>query len=204
MWDCQVGVSKKAQVVMKILVMMQRGLALCAAMSVVLAAPASVAQTRSQSGLDKGQYIPNVWVDPDGCEHWVMDDGIEGYMTPHVTRDGKPVCRDGNVCALVKTDTFFATDRSDINADGVDRLTRFFQQSDFRRFSIAGHTDSVASDAYNLQLSRARADAVAAVARAAGASVTSVTGYGERKPAASNATSKGRALNRRVEIMCVG
>lgn len=39
------------------------------------------------------RYVPGIWVDPDGCEHWVMDDGFEGFMTPHVTRDGKPVCR---------------------------------------------------------------------------------------------------------------
>ncbi|MGA9412474.1 MAG: OmpA family protein [Roseobacter sp.] len=161
------------------------------------------AQTASQAGLDKGQYIPNVWVDPDGCEHWVMDDGIEGYMTPHVTRDGKPVCRDGNICAMLKTDTFFETDKFAISTDGVERITRFFQQSEFRTFSIAGHTDSVASDAYNLTLSRNRAEAVAAVARAAGARISTVTGYGERKPAASNATPNGRAKNRRVEIMCV-
>ncbi len=38
------------------------------------------------------RYEPTIWIDPDGCEHWVMDDGWEGYMTPHVTRDGKPVC----------------------------------------------------------------------------------------------------------------
>lgn len=175
---------------------------ICAALFLV--GPVAHAQTASQSGLDKGQYIPNVWVDPDGCEHWVMDDGAEGYMTPHVTRDGKPVCRDGNVCALVKTDTFFSPDRADINADGVTRLTQFFQGSEFRSFSIAGHTDSTASDAYNMQLSRARAEAVASVARSAGVRVTTVTGYGERKPAASNATERGRALNRRVEIMCVG
>ncbi|MFV2035380.1 MAG: OmpA family protein, partial [Halocynthiibacter sp.] len=35
----------------------------------------------------KGEsYVPTIWVDPDGCEHWVMDDGAEGYMTPNVTR----------------------------------------------------------------------------------------------------------------------
>ena len=36
-------------------------------------------------------YIPTIWVDPDGCEHWAMDDGLEGYMDPHLTRQGLPV-----------------------------------------------------------------------------------------------------------------
>ena len=27
------------------------------------------------------RYVPTIWVDPDGCEHWVMDDGAEGYMS---------------------------------------------------------------------------------------------------------------------------
>lgn len=41
-------------------------------------------------------YIPGTWVDPDGCEHWVMDDGIEGYMAPKLTRHGKPICGGGH------------------------------------------------------------------------------------------------------------
>ena len=24
------------------------------------------------------QYVPTIWIDPDGCEHWDMDDGAEG------------------------------------------------------------------------------------------------------------------------------
>lgn len=50
------------------------------------------AQTKSQSGRDKGQYIPTIWVDPDGCEHWVMDDGVEGYLSGRLDKYGKPVC----------------------------------------------------------------------------------------------------------------
>jgi outer membrane protein OmpA-like peptidoglycan-associated protein len=173
--------------------------------SLVLAGQATTAlsQTASQSGLDKGQYIPNIWVDPDGCEHWVMDDGAEGYMTPHVTRDGKPVCRDGNICALVRSDTFFAPDSTEISESGVAQLRTFFQDSQFRTFAIAGHTDSTASAAYNRQLSLSRANAVAAVAQSVGARITSVQGYGETKPVASNGSQSGRAKNRRVEIMCV-
>ena len=34
-----------------------------------------------------------------------MDDGAEGYMTPHVNRQGIPVCRRGNLCGVVNTDT---------------------------------------------------------------------------------------------------
>lgn len=38
------------------------------------------------------RFVPAVWTDPDGCQHWVMDDGVEGYMTPRVDRHGRPVC----------------------------------------------------------------------------------------------------------------
>lgn len=149
------------------------------------------------------RYVPSIWVDPDGCEHWVMDDGAEGFMTPHVNRQGRPVCRRGNVCATMSSDQFFATDKFNINTAGRERLARFFRQQNARGFIIAGHTDSRASDAYNLRLSRNRANSVAAVARSVGANVVEVRGYGERQPRATNGTSAGRAQNRRVDIICV-
>lgn len=40
-------------------------------------------------------YVPGTWVDPDGCEHWVMDDGVEGYMAPKLSRDGRAICGRG-------------------------------------------------------------------------------------------------------------
>lgn len=164
---------------------------------------AAMAQTASQSGLDRGQYIPNIWVDPDGCEHWIMDDGVEGFMTPHVTRDGIPVCREGNVCGTVRSDTFFATGSAVISPENQSRLRDFFAQSPTSVFAIEGHTDSVDTEAVNLALSQARANAVAAVARASGATVRTITGFGERQPVATNETSSGRAQNRRVEILCI-
>lgn len=33
-----------------------------------------------------------IWVDPNGCEHWIIDDGTEGYLSQRLQRDGKPVC----------------------------------------------------------------------------------------------------------------
>lgn len=148
------------------------------------------------------RYVPGVWVDPDGCEHWVMDDGVEGYMTPHVTREGIPVCRRGNPCAVMNSDQLFKTDKWHIGSWGRKRLMEFFQSANATAFIIDGHTDSRASDAYNMRLSERRAKAVAAIAQQAGKSAQ-VRWYGERVPIASNSTAHGMKKNRRVEITCV-
>ncbi|MEL6679377.1 MAG: hypothetical protein AAFQ51_11770 [Pseudomonadota bacterium] len=34
----------------------------------------------------------SIWVDPFGCEHWFIDDGVEGYLTNRLNRDGTPRC----------------------------------------------------------------------------------------------------------------
>ncbi len=148
-------------------------------------------------------YVPTIWIDPDGCEHWVMDDGAEGYMSPHVNRQGIPVCHRGNTCGVVNSDQFFATGSYRINASGQQRLAQFFGSSNARAFIIAGHTDSRASDDYNIKLSYNRASAVAKIAQGMGRQVVDVRGYGERMPVASNRTGAGMAKNRRVEIICV-
>jgi len=171
--------------------------------ALALQTSAADAQTKSQEGRDKGIYVPTIWVDPDGCEHWVMDDGAEGYMTPHVTRQGIPVCRRGNICGVMNSDQFFATNSYRIHRQGRARLTEFFKSSGAVSYIITGHTDSRASDAYNMRLSYNRANAVAAIAASAGARVADVRGYGERQPAASNNTASGMAKNRRVEIICI-
>lgn len=147
-------------------------------------------------------YIPTIWIDPDGCEHWVMDDGAEGYMDARQTRDGRPVCH-RNVCGVIPTDTLFATDSAKLTAAGRTTLQNFFQQAQARSFIISGHTDSRASDEYNMNLSKRRAEAVAGVAGQIGAPVLAVNWYGERMPRATNGTSAGMAQNRRVEIICV-
>jgi len=160
------------------------------------------AQSRTKTVIGE-RYVPTIWVDPDGCEHWVMDDGAEGYMTPNVRRDGTPVCRRGNLCGTMPADQFFATDKYYINAGGQQRLREFFANAGARGYIITGHTDSRASDAYNMRLSRNRANSVARVARSIGANVVDVRGYGERSPRVPNTSAANMAQNRRVEIICV-
>ncbi|MGZ9812000.1 hypothetical protein ACXN5S_16170 [Pseudoroseicyclus sp. H15] len=36
--------------------------------------------------------VAGIWVDPNGCDHWIIDDGFEGYMSERLTPDGRPVC----------------------------------------------------------------------------------------------------------------
>ena len=158
--------------------------------------------TPSQQGRDKGQYIPGIALTPDGCEVWIMDDGAEGYADNRLTRKGTPVCRSVNTCGVMSTDQFFATDSHRINAHGRARLAEFFRSSDAYAFSIYGHTDSRASDSYNMRLSYNRAIAVAKVAQSVGARIVDIRGYGERMPVATNGTAAGMAKNRRVEIDC--
>jgi outer membrane protein OmpA-like peptidoglycan-associated protein len=90
---------------------------------------------------------------------------------------------------------------SDTALGAIATLMR--RRSDWR-FSIEGHTDSQADEAYNLDLSKRRSAAVkeALVKRfEILAERLATTGYGESKPIADNATLEGRALNRRVELV---
>lgn len=41
---------------------------------------------------DLSQLKAGIWVDPTGCDHWIIDDGVEGYLSQRLSPDGKPVC----------------------------------------------------------------------------------------------------------------
>lgn len=70
---------------------------------------------------------------------------------------------------------------------------------------VEGHTDSVGRAGFNVVLSRRRAEAVreALITRGVPADRLVAEGMGSRDPVATNQTSDGRALNRRIEIRTV-
>jgi len=76
------------------------------------------------------------------------------------------------------------------------------QQSATLKVEVQGHTDNVGGNAYNQNLSEARANSVVAwlTAHNIAAVRLNAKGYGETMPVASNADDVGRAKNRRVEI----
>lgn len=69
---------------------------------------------------------------------------------------------------------------------------------------VEGHTDAFGSDAQNLVLSQARAEAVVhylATNMPEVATKLNSTGYGESHPVANNETSDGRTRNRRIDVV---
>jgi len=69
--------------------------------------------------------------------------------------------------------------------------------------TVLGHTDAVGSDAYNIGLSRRRAETVlrALLTRGLRPQQLSTVAIGKRQPIADNGTPEGRARNRRVEFL---
>jgi hypothetical protein len=58
--------------------------------------PGGLIATSNDTGRDKGVLTNGqaaIAYDPDGCQNWLMDDGVEGYSTPRYDpRSGLPVC----------------------------------------------------------------------------------------------------------------
>ncbi len=74
------------------------------------------------------------------------------------------------------------------------------------KLQVEGYTDNIGSDEYNQKLSQERADGVRQylVSQSVPDANISAEGYGKSDPIADNATSTGRAQNRRVQLVVSG
>ena len=121
----------------------------------------------------------------------------------------KPVESCGTLITL-EDGVLFDFGKSDIRADAAQtlgKLATVLTNAKVPAAHVYGHTDSVSDEAFNQQLSEARANAVSGELKKDGVTATmDATGYGESKPVAPNENADGsdnpagRALNRRVEI----
>jgi len=87
----------------------------------------------------------------------------------------------------------------------LDQIAREMQKDADAKFIIDGHASIEGTAEYNMELSIDRANAVKLYLVNSGIYGNNLTvkGYGATRPAASNDTESGRALNRRVEIKLV-
>ena len=87
----------------------------------------------------------------------------------------------------------------------LTNLKEFIEKNDYE-VTIVGHTDYIASNQYNMGLSKRRAEAVKAKLIELGLDPSRIVGIvprGEEEPVADNSTTEGRAKNRRVEFKLV-
>src|SRR5690606_15552825 len=98
----------------------------------------------------------------------------------------------------------FEIDSSVLKTESYSFLDRL--SSDLREsgaiVTLDGHASAEGTEAYNMTLSRDRANSVKQYLVNSGvdAAKINVQAFGESAPIASNATEEGRVLNRRVEI----
>lgn len=88
--------------------------------------------------------------------------------------------------------------------DALDALAQDIADANLSEFHVVGHTDATGNEAYNIELSQARAFAVRDYLSArSGLIAVTITaeGRGEGEPIADNQTKDGRSKNRRVEII---
>ena len=99
----------------------------------------------------------------------------------------------------------FDTDKANIRSysmEKVEKFASFLIRNKGTTVKVIGHTDSVADDAYNMILSQKRANTVVRKLIELGVSENrlSAEGKGETMPVATNRTTSGKSLNRRIEV----
>lgn len=107
------------------------------------------------------------------------------------------------------SDVLFAVNKFNLTEDArlkLARLSGIILAHPGLNLRVEGYTDSTGTESYNEKLSNERADSVRDFLLSQGLTPDQVTamGYGEQYPVASNDTSAGRAMNRRVQIVVSG
>jgi OOP family OmpA-OmpF porin len=149
--------------------------------------------------------------DGDGDEVPDIDDKCPTISGP-ASEDGcpgKPLATLDKNKLVIKGAITFDTGKATIKKESfpvLDTIAELVRaHPEIKRLLIEGHTDDVGSAAFNLDLSRRRAQSVVKylVDKAIEPRRLQAEGFGEERPIAPNTTPLGRARNRRVEFTVV-
>lgn len=103
---------------------------------------------------------------------------------------------------------FFEFNSTELKPESVIELTKLvllMKENPNVKVEIGGHTDNVGTEAYNANLSMARAKSTMSflVSKGIDAKRLKANGYGSKQPICDNSTDEGRAMNRRIEAKIV-
>jgi outer membrane protein OmpA-like peptidoglycan-associated protein len=148
----------------------------------------------------------------DGCPDR-DGDGVPDYMDEcpdepgTVANKGCPEIKKDDIDAInaMLDKVYFDFDKFEVKSESFDALNKIvniLSENPSYKVLIEAHADNIGSDSYNNRLSARRGDAVKnyLISNGINESRLSSQAYGKARPAASNSTAQGRALNRRVEF----
>jgi OOP family OmpA-OmpF porin len=149
-------------------------------------------------------------VDGSGCELDTDGDGIPDWKDKCPTEKGTvalngcPEVDNSNMLKDVST-IQFEFNSSVLRTSSyptLDKVSSMMRAKSSSMLQLDGHASAEGTDAYNMQLSIDRANAVKTYLVNSGVDAKNIAtkGYGETRPIASNATEEGRIANRRVEF----
>ena len=134
-------------------------------------------------------------------------DSKEKKLRTQMAGTGVEVSRnaDGSVALIMPGSITFDTNKADIKTNfytTLDKVAATLTEDSKSGILVSGYTDSTGTDAINLPLSQARAQAVASYLATKGVSTSRINaqGLGSSNPIADNSTAAGKEQNRRVEI----
>jgi OOP family OmpA-OmpF porin len=160
--------------------------------------------------LDKCPNTPaGAKVDGSGCELDTDGDGVPDWKDKCPTEAGTAElngCPEISNATMKDVDNIQFEFNSSVLATSsyatLDKISASLRADAALRLQLDGHASEEGTEAYNLQLSLDRANAVKTYLVNSGVDAKSIItkGYGESRPIASNATEAGRLANRRVEF----
>ncbi|WP_082607068.1 OmpA family protein [Lysobacter sp. Root983] len=136
-------------------------------------------------------------------------DRQERALRERMAGTGVDVVRQGdNITLNMPSNITFAFNSASLESQFypvLDNVASTLQEYNQTIVEVAGHTDSIGTDAVNQRLSEQRAASVGnyLMSRGLVRDRFILTGAGKTRPIASNDTEEGRAQNRRVEITLV-
>ncbi len=136
----------------------------------------------------------------------MMDDQEKDLKKMLTSSDAVEIRRESDILALTLKGTAVFDMNSTTLTPGmqeeIKRIAGIMKKYRRTKIRTEGHTDNVGAKAYNMKLSKRRAEAVKKllVQNGVNAGRISVMAFGDRMPRMSNKTDEGRKKNRRIEI----